>query len=54
MDRVSSFNIYVIQKDAQYFMIEFIHNTWWIDMFRTSMVDRQERLQAVCCRFGMW
>ena len=34
MDRVSSCNIYVIQQDTQCFMIEFIHNTWWIDMFR--------------------
>ena len=32
-------------------MIEFIHNTWWRDMFRTSIDEPQERLQAVCCRF---
>ena len=35
-------------------MIEFIHNIWWLDMFRTSIVHPQERLQAVCCKFGMW
>ena len=54
MDRVSSCNTYVNQPDTQRFMIEFIHNTWWFDMFRTSMVHQQERLQAVCCEFGMW
>ena len=54
MDRVSSRNIYVNQPDTQCFMIEFIHNTWWFDMFRTSMVHHQERLQAVCRQFGMW
>ena len=54
MDRVSSCNIYVVQQDTQCFMIEFIHNTWWLDMFRTSMAHPQERLQAVCCKFGMW
>ena len=54
MDRVSSCNIYVIQQDTQYLMINFIHNTWWLDMFRTSMVHPQERFQAVCCKFGMW
>ena len=53
MDRVSSCNIYVIQQDTQCFMIEFIHNTWWLDTFRTSMVHLQERLQDVCCKFGM-
>ena len=49
-------NVYVVQQDTQCFcfMIEFIHNTWWLDMFRTSMVHAQERLQAVCCKFGMW
>ena len=30
--------------DTQCFMIEFIHNIWWLDMFRTSMVHPQERL----------
>ena len=36
-------------------MIKFIHNTWCLDMFRTSMVHPQERfVQAVCCEFGMW
>ena len=54
MDRVSSCNIYVIQPDTQCFMIEFIHNTWRLDMFRTSLVHPQERLKVVCCRFGMW
>ena len=38
IDRVSSSNIYVIQQDMQCFMVEFIHNIWWLDMFRTSMV----------------
>ena len=47
-------DIYVIQQDTQCFMIEFIPNTWWLDMFRTSMFNPQERLQAVCCKFGMW
>ena len=47
-------SIYVNQQDTQCFMIEFIHNTWWLDMFRTSMAHHQERLQAVCCEFGMW
>ena len=36
------------------FMVEFIHNIWWLNMFRTPMVHPQERLQAVCCEFGMW
>ena len=52
MDRVSSCDIYVNQPDTQCFMIEFIHNTWWLDMPRTSTVHPQERLQAVCCEFG--
>ena len=34
-------------------MIEFIHNTWWFDVFRISIIQPQERLQAVCCEFGM-
>ena len=38
------FTITVNQPDTQCFMIEFIHNTWWLDMFRTSMVHPQERL----------
>ena len=54
MDRISSCNIYVNQPDTQCFMIEFIHNVWWLDMFRTSLIQLQERLQAVCCEFGMW
>ena len=54
MDRLSSCNIYVIQQDTQCFMITFIHNIWWLDMFRTSIVHPQERFQAVCCKFGMW
>ena len=54
MDRVSSSNIYVIQQDTRCFMIEFIRNTWWFDMLRTSVVHPQERLQAVGCEFGMW
>jgi hypothetical protein len=49
-----SCNIYVNQPDTQRFMIEFIHNTWRLDLFRTSVVHPQERLQAVCCKFGMW
>ena len=53
MDRVSSCNVYVNQPDTQRFMIEFIHNTWRLDMFRTSMVHPQERLQAVCCAYQM-
>ena len=48
------YNIYVIQQDTQCFMIEFIHNIWWLDMFRTSIVHPQESLQAVCCTFGIW
>ena len=51
---IGKYNIYVIQQDTQCFMIEFIHNTWWFDMFRTSMVHPQERLEVVCCKFGMW
>ena len=43
---------YVNQPDTQRFTIEFIHITWWLDMFRTSMVRPQERLQAVCCGFA--
>ena len=54
MDCVSPCNIYVVQQDTQCFMIEFIHNIWWLDMFRTSMVHPQKRLQAVCYKFGMW
>ena len=50
MDRVSSCEIYVNQPDTRCFMIEFIHNTWWLDMFRITMVRLQERLQAVCCK----
>ena len=53
MDRVSSCNIYVIQQDTQCFMNEFIHDTWWLDTLRTSIVHPQERLQAVCCKFCM-
>ena len=45
MDRVSFFNIYVIQQDTQYFMINFIN----INIFRTSIVHLQERCYAVCC-----
>ena len=54
MDRVSSCSIDVIQQDTQCFMIEFIHNTWWLNMFQTSVVHPQERLQGVYCKFGMW
>ena len=50
---LSTCNIYVNQPDTQCFMIEFIHNIWWLDMFRNSMVHPQERLQAApngkCC-----
>ena len=53
MDRVSSCNIYVNQQDTRS-MVEFLHKNWWLDMFRTSKVHPQERLQAVCCRFGMF
>ena len=55
MDSVSSCNIYVIQQDTQCFMIEFIHNTWWLDMFRTSIVRLQESVQAVwLCLQAVW
>ena len=54
MDRASSCNMYVIQQDTQCFVIEIIHNTWLLDMFRTSMGHPQERLQFECCEFGMW
>ena len=47
-------HIYVVQQDTHCFVIEFIRNIWWLDMFRTSLVHSQERLQAVCCEFGMW
>ena len=47
-------SICVIQPDTQCFMSEFIHNTWWLGMFWTSVFHPQERLQAVRCRFGMW
>ena len=34
--------------DTQRFMIKFIHNTWWLDIFRNSVVHLQERfIQAV-------
>ena len=46
---ITEINIYVNQPDTHCFMIEFIHNIWWLDMFQTSMVHPQERLQAVCC-----
>ena len=46
--------IYVIQQDIRCFMIKFIHNIWWLDMFRTTIIHLQERLQAVCCKFGMF
>ena len=49
MDRVSSCSICVIQQDTQCFMIEFIHNIWQLNMFRTSMAHPHERFQAVCC-----
>ena len=54
VQKVADNNISVIQQDTQCFMIKFIHNTWWLDMFRTSVVHPQGRLQAVCCKFGMW
>jgi hypothetical protein len=47
-------HIYVNQPDTQRFMFEFIYNTWRLNMFRASMVHPQERLQALCCEFGMW
>ena len=25
-------------------MVKFIHNIWWLDMFRTSVIHPQERL----------
>ena len=50
----SQHNLHVIQQDKQCFMIEFIHNIWWLEMFRTSIIHLQERFQAVCCKFGMW
>ena len=39
-------HIYVVQQDTHCFVIEFIRNIWWLDMFRTSLVHSQERLQA--------
>ena len=38
-----SCDIYVTQPDTECFVIKFIHNIWWLDMFRTSMVHPQER-----------
>ena len=54
MDGLSYCNIDVNQPDTHRFIIGFIHNTWRLDMFRTSMVHPQECLQAVCCEFGTW
>ena len=51
---IARIDIYVNQPDTRCFMIEFIHNTWWLDMFRTSVVHPHQRLQAVCCEIGMW
>ena len=51
MDLVSFCNISVIQQDTQCFMIELIHNTWWLDMFRASIVHLQEGSYAVCCNW---
>ena len=34
-------------------MIEFIRNIWCLDMFRTALFQSQERLQAVCWKFGI-
>ena len=42
-------NISGIQRDAQYLMINFIHNIQYLNMFRTSVVHLQERSYAVCC-----
>ena len=39
-------------QDKQCFMIEFIHNIWWLDMFPTSMVHPQERFQS--CMLQIW
>ena len=36
--RVPFCNIYVIQQDAQYFRIKFIHNTWWLDMLWINLI----------------
>ena len=47
-------NIYVNQPEKQCYIIGFIHYIWWLHMFRTSMFHPQDRLQAVCCKFGMW
>ena len=44
-------HVYVNQPDTR-FIIEFVRNTCWLDMFRTSMVHPLERLQVVCCEFG--
>ncbi len=46
MDHVSSCNIYVSQLDTQCFMIKFIHDTWWLDLFRTSMVRNMSSHQV--------
>ena len=42
-------HVSVIQQDTQYLMINFIHNIWRLDMFRTSTVHLRERSYAVCC-----
>ena len=49
MDRVTFCNIYVLQQDAQYLMINFIHNIQQLNTFRTSIVHLQEGSYAVCC-----
>ena len=49
MDRVSFCNVYVIQQDTQYLMINFFHNIQWLNMFRASVVHLQESSYAVCC-----
>jgi hypothetical protein len=50
---VSSCNLYVIQLDRQYSLINFIHNTYWLNMFRTSTVHLQERFSS-SCKLQIW
>ena len=45
-------NIYVIQQDTQCFMIKFIHNTWWLDFFRTSTVHTSGAFSS--CMLQIW
>jgi hypothetical protein len=48
--------VYVIQRDTQCFMIKFIHNTsmYWLNMFRTSTFQLQERFFFSKCMLRIW